>query len=489
MKHLKTELLIIGGGINGIATARMAADNGIDCILIEASDICSGTSNASSKLVHGGLRYLEHYDFGLVHEAAIERKRLLENAPQFVKEQRFLFPNCEQNSHGRFMTKMGISLYEILAGKYSLRNHQWVDPEDLAEREPQFLPKDFIGAYEYSDCNMDDAALAVSAALDAQLLGAHIHTYQSAQSLEFEGNLWNCQTQSKTLSDDALRIQANKVLLTLGPWTDKLLKQWGISYPQMLQLSQGAHLYVEKLPIETSFILPVPNTQRYFFVLPWKEGHLIGTTETPITNDSQFPPSIEPQEMGELMYLMSVYFPHLTPKVICTIAGIRPLAIENPHAPHLDNTSSIKTSRQHLFHEVSGNQESPLIAGVGGKWTTQRLFAEEGLSRLGYEIRRKQEERPYPNLSEAPLEDLEEEIFHACKNLFCKTPLDFIRNRSSLYFTEHAGQELWPIILDAFKKFYPKENPQQWLDDYLNYLKNNQHRAFKKFPHNHQGKL
>lgn len=487
MKHLTTELLIIGGGINGIATARMAADNGIDCILIESSDICSGTSNASSKLVHGGLRYLEHYDFGLVHEAAIERKRLLENAPQFVKEQRFLFPNCEQNSHGRFMTKMGISLYEILAGKYSLKNHQWVDPEDMAEREPQFLPNDFIGAYEYSDCNMDDAALAVSAAVDAQLLGAQIHTYQSAESLRFDDNLWNCQTQAKTLSDESLNIQANKVMLTLGPWTDQLLKKWDIPYPQMLQLSQGAHLFVEKLPIETSFILPVPNTERYFFVLPWKEGHLIGTTETAITNESQFPPKIEPQEMGELMYLMSVYFPHLTPKVICTIAGIRPLAIENPQSPQLNNASSIKTSRQHLFHKVSGTHDHPLVAGVGGKWTTQRLFAEEGLSELGYEVRRKQEVRPYPELYETPLEDIEEEVFHACKNLFCKTPLDFIRNRSDLYFTETAGRDLWLLIVNAFKKFYPKENPQQWQDDYLSYLKSNQHVSFKKHALNHQG--
>lgn len=483
MRAIETELLIIGGGINGISTARMAAANDIDCILIEQSDLCSGTSNASSKLIHGGLRYLEQYDFGLVHEAAVERKRLLQNAPHLVKEQRFIFPHCEQNQHGRFATKLGISLYEILAGKYSLEPHQFISEDELHELEPQFLPQESISAYQYSDCNMDDAALAIAAAIDAEDLGATIYNYHKVISLRKEisenttenptenNKAWICTTQDQMSSGEDLEIRAQKVALNLGPWTDYALKQWGIPSPQLVQLSQGAHLFVKRLPISTSFILPVPRSNRYFFILPWKSGHLIGTTETAILTREQIPAKIQPQEIGELLYLVSTYFPHLEPEIICTIAGIRPLAIEDPSSPNLQSTSSIKTSRQHLFHQLGHG----LCAGVGGKWTTHRTFSIEHLQSLGYQIERDLSNRSYPATPLQSDATLEEKIFYSIQHGFCKHPLDFIRNRSDYFWSEDAGSSIWPQVLDQFQKHFPKESPSQWNQDYLNYLKRNQH--------------
>lgn len=485
MKQIKTELLIIGGGINGLATARMAAANGISCLLLEKGDLCSGTSNASSKLVHGGLRYLEHYDFRLVREAAIERGRLLKCAPHLVQENRFLFPNCEQNQHGRFATKMGIWLYEVLAGKFSLHPHRWIKEVELKNREPDFLPQRELGAYEYSDCAMDDAALAISTALDAHNLGAQLMNYQEVIHLNRVSEDWICHTKSHMVTEPDLQVKASKVILALGPWTDLLLKKWAIPSPKLLQLSQGAHLYVQKLPIQTSFILPVPQSQRYFFVLPWKDGHLIGTTETPILNSKQIPPEVEKQEVGELLYLLATYFPNLSPKVISTIVGIRPLALKSPqNTENADEKfdSTVQTSRQHLFHHLHKN----LLVGVGGKWTTQRLFAQDILKQSGYHIHDPLIDRTYPKIRTFPstlaassLDLIKEHILYSCEKTFCKHPLDYIRNRSDLYFSSDGGRALWEVIEGVFKEFYPLEDSRQWYRDYLNYLKINQHQVME----------
>lgn len=478
MPSLTTNLLIVGGGINGLSLARTAAANDIDCILLDKGDFCSGTSNASSKLVHGGLRYLEHYDFKLVQEAVLERKLLLENAPNHVKEQRFFYPNCEQAQHGRFATKIGISLYEILAGASSLKPHQWVESKKLRRQEPEFLPGDQLGTYEYSDCSMDDAALALSTMVDASDLGAQFHNFQKVISIKKVDNIWQVKTRAEHPDLEDLTIEAKEISLNLGPWTDYCLKEWGFSYPQLVLLSQGTHLFVEKLPIETSFILPVPHSERYFFVLPFKEGHLIGTTETPVTLNQLHPPVCQPQENEELTSLMSLYFPNLCIKTINTITGVRPLAIESPLKQKVNPHLSIKTSRQHLFHTIKPG----LHAGVGGKWTTHRIYAIEFLEKMGYQIQNNLSGRQYPiPYSQSSDEfSIEDQVQLSIEKEYCLTPLSFIRQRTGLFFTSHGGLKFYQTISEVFKSHFPKSDEEQWKTEYLAYLKRNNHRIYPK---------
>ncbi|MEO6097214.1 MAG: glycerol-3-phosphate dehydrogenase/oxidase [Fibrobacteria bacterium] len=368
------DLIIIGGGINGAALARLAAFHGLTTALFEAGDFGRGASSNTSKLLHGGLRYLETFDFGLVRDAVRERAQLLSIAPHLVEARRFLFPRTRLGRHWRAGIKAGMTLYDFLAGSRRMDPHRWVDPAELRAKEPHFLPGEECGAYEYSDCVMDDARLVMENLLDAAALGAHIHNYRSFQGVERAGDGLMEVTLADRLTGREAVHRCRKVALALGPWTDQVAR---IAFPgarPQVRLSQGIHLIADGLPSRSCFILPVPPgpegkvSKRYFFIIPWKGRHLIGTTETEVGLFPPEPSVPQDQEIKELLELAMTYFPDWTPDVICTITGVRPLA-RNAKG------STITLSREHEFHRLQENVSS----AVGGKYTTHRTFAAQYL--------------------------------------------------------------------------------------------------------------
>jgi glycerol-3-phosphate dehydrogenase len=368
------DLIIIGGGINGAALARLAAFQGLSTALFEAGDFGRGASTNTSKLLHGGLRYLETFDFGLVRDAVRERAQLLSLAPHLVEARRFLFPRTRLGRHGRAGIKAGLTLYDLLAGSLRMDPHRWVGEKELRLKEPHFLPDEECGAYEYSDCVMDDARLVLENLVDAAALGASIHNYRSFQGVERGGDgIMDVTVLDRLTGREGIH-RGRKVALALGPWTDQVAKAAFPGTAPQVRLSQGIHLIADGLPSQSCFILPVPPgpdgavSKRYFFIVPWKGKHLIGTTETEVGLYPPEPAVPKDGEVAELLGLAKAYFPSWKPDVICTITGLRPLA-------RSAKGSTITLSREHEFHRITEN----VASAVGGKYTTHRTFAEEFL--------------------------------------------------------------------------------------------------------------
>lgn len=370
-KDAPLDLLIVGGGINGASLARLAAFRGLKTALVEAGDFGEGASTATSKLLHGGLRYLETRDFSLVRDAARERGRLLTLAPHLVEERRFLYPETRLGRHGRLGIKAGMLLYDFLAGRLGLRPHRHLSREALRRRVPSLVREGMGGAYEYSDCVMDDARLVLENVLDAAALGAEIRNYQVFTGVEEAGDGEFLEvTVLNRLTGRETALRSRRLAFALGPFTDKVVLSEFSGQGSKVRLSQGIHLVLERLPFTESFILPVPESSRYFFLLPWKRWHLLGTTETVL--DPRRPEEAGPREaeVEELLGLFRLYFPELEPKPVCTFTGIRPLAQAGGKAKE-----TARVSREHAFHRLHDR----VFAAVGGKYTTHRSLAADYL--------------------------------------------------------------------------------------------------------------
>lgn len=523
---MEYDLIIIGGGINGAALARLAAFQGLSTALFEAGDFGRGASTNTSKLLHGGLRYLETFDFGLVRDAVRERAQLLSLAPHLVEARRFLFPRTRLGRHGRSGIKAGMTLYDLLAGKLRMDPHRWVGKKELRSREPHFLPDEECGAYEYSDCVMDDARLVMENLVDAAALGASIHNYQAFQGVERAGDGVMEVTVLDRLSGRETVHRGRKVALALGPWTDQVAKSAFPGTAPQVRLSQGIHLIADGLPSQSCFILPVPRgpdgsaSKRYFFIVPWKGKHLIGTTESEVGLYPPDPAVPKEQEVAELLGLAAVYFPSWKPDVICTITGLRPLA-------RSAKGSTITLSREHEFHRLREN----VASAVGGKYTTHRTFADQFL-RFVLEDGRELKDikrRPLPGawadegerkairdalraygfiddtVAEtwmrrygkralelagyvAAATDRKErlagpyglllgEVGFSAEREWARTAEDFFRRRTDAYFTRGAGCENRPRVEAVFAERNPGLAALGYDADYGLFLTNNRHVA------------
>jgi glycerol-3-phosphate dehydrogenase len=518
---LNYDLIIAGGGINGAALARLAAFQGLSVALFESGDFGQGASTNTSKLLHGGLRYLETFDFALVRDAVRERAQLLGIAPHLVEARRFLFPKTRLGRHARPGIKAGLILYDFLAGRLRISPHRWVPPSELTRLEPHFLPDEACGAYEYSDCVMDDARLVLENLVDARALGAEIHNYQAFQGAERAGDGLMEVTVLDRLTGKEIVHRGKRVALALGPWTDKVNKGAFPEAKPQVRLSQGIHLIADGLPSHSCFILPVPHSRRYFFVVPWKGKHLIGTTETEVGDYPPEPALPQEQEIKELLGLTRTYFPGQTPEIICTITGLRPLA-------RAKRGSTITLSREHEFHRI----EEGIFSAVGGKYTTHRTFAAQFLKFIlgGREGIKDIKARPLPGawadeaargaleakLRAYPFADdavrvtwmrrygmrsielaeytaampggaerlpgpepiLLSEVRFACEREWARTPADFYRRRTDLYFTRDGGTESLERVRSVFLERNPSSEKTLGSDfDYLDFLKRNRHRA------------
>ncbi|MEH6386606.1 glycerol-3-phosphate dehydrogenase [Pseudomonas profundi] len=364
------DLVVIGGGINGVGIANDAAGRGLSVLLCEQHDLAAHTSSASSKLIHGGLRYLEHFEFRLVHEALGEREVLLRKAPHIIWPLRFVLPH-RSHLRPRWMLRAGLFLYDHLGARTTLPGSTALR---LDARGP--LQSRFTHAFEYSDCWADDARLVVLNAIQARALGADIRTRTRCVSARREGGLWQVKLQNAGGISEL--VQARTLVNASGPWAAEVIEQVvaGRS-PHGVRLVQGSHIVVPQLhPGPQSYILQNED-QRIVFVIPYEQHFsLIGTTDLDYQGD---PADISPTP-GEERYLLDVVNAHFKRQLTLQdihhrYAGVRPLLDDED-----DNPSAV--TRDYTLTVDAPENEPPLLSVFGGKLTTYRRLAEAALEKL-----------------------------------------------------------------------------------------------------------
>jgi glycerol-3-phosphate dehydrogenase len=358
------DLLVVGGGINGAAIARDAVGRGLSVLLVEKDDLASHTSSASSKLIHGGLRYLEQYDFRLVRESLAEREILLRTAPHLVRPLRFVLPDP---AGGRpwWMIRMGLRLYDLLAGRSSLGWSKGVKADDpiAAALRPGFR------LATYWDAWVDDSRLVVLNALDATERGAEIATRTELLAAAPDGDGWTADLSG------GRRVTARMIVNAAGPWVAELLEQrLGQTGRDKVRLVKGSHILVPRLwEGEQAYILQQEDG-RVVFALPFGEHSLLGTTDVPI--ESGEAPEASADEIAYLCAAANLYFRAQTSPadVVWAYSGVRSL--------HDDGSAQAKDISRD-YHLAVAREGPPLLSVFGGKITTARALASEALDRLG----------------------------------------------------------------------------------------------------------
>lgn len=366
------DLLVIGGGITGAGIARDAARRGLRVALVEMCDLAYGTSSRSSKLVHGGLRYLEQYEFSLVFESVSERKILQDIAPHLVSPLGFLFPVYEGQRHHLWVISAGMWLYDALSLFRSPKVHRTLGPKALKAAEPALRQEALKGAPLYYDCATDDARLTLENAICAAQAGAVVCTWTKVTRLmeDGAGRAVGAVLRDE-LSGQERSVRAHTVINATGPWTDET-RSMGGEAAQVLRPTKGVHIVVNRrlLPLHHAVVCFHPDDGRVLFAVPWGERTYVGTTDTDYGGD----PGDVHATLSDVDYLLqaaSAYFPNYPLQrqdVISTWAGVRPLV-----APPQPGGGASQVSREHqVLVESNG-----MITIAGGKLTTYRKMAAE----------------------------------------------------------------------------------------------------------------
>lgn len=363
------DVIVVGGGATGLGTALDAASRGFKTLLLEQVDFAKGTSSRSTKLVHGGVRYLAQGDISLVREALHERGLLVKNAAHLVKNESFIIPNYEWWT-GAYYT-IGLTLYDLLAGKLSLGRSKHISKTDTEKRLPGIQQKGLRGGVVYHDGQFDDSRLAINLAQTCLEQGAIVLNYfQVVDLVKTNGRISG--VIAKDMEEGTLyRLKGKVVINATGVFVDELLQKDEPHKKALVRSSQGIHIVVDKsfMPGDDAVMIPKTDDGRVLFVVPWHGKLLIGTTDTPLNEHSLEPVALE-EEIGFVMRNASKYLtkPLSRKDVRSIFAGLRPLA-----APQDGSTTTKEISRSHkLITSTSG-----LITVIGGKWTTYRKMAED----------------------------------------------------------------------------------------------------------------
>jgi glycerol-3-phosphate dehydrogenase len=360
------DLLVLGGGITGAGVALDAATRGLRVALIDKGDFASGTSSASSKLVHGGLRYLERADFGLVFEALQERRRLLQNAPHLVRPLRFVIPYFAGARVQPWKWRLGLTLYDGLAGRHNLHRSRPRSATALAREFPRLRPGGLGGGADYWDAQMDDARLCIEVVKTAASHGAVVANYVEAAAFEFSGRTIAGVTACDRVGGGTFSIRASQIVNATGPWVDAVRRLAGETDAPLLQPTKGVHIIVPSLGLTAAFLLLHPTDGRVLFVIPWMQKTLIGTTDT-VADGPADSLMVEPAEIRYLLDAFNHFF--LTPlrpaDVMGSFAGLRPLIHARQGEP------SARSREFRLLSSPTG-----LLSIAGGKYTTYRAMAE-----------------------------------------------------------------------------------------------------------------
>ena len=365
------DVVVVGGGVNGTGIAMDAAGRGLKVLLCEMNDLASATSSRSSKLIHGGLRYLEHYEFRLVRQALAERESLLANAPHIMWPLRFRLPH-QPHLRPAWMIRAGLFLYDHLAKRERLPGSRSVTftPDDP-------LKPEITRGFEYSDGWVDDARLVVLTARKAEELGATVLTRTRCVRAERGPDAWQV-TLLDSRTGDSRVVRSKALVNAAGPWVSSLFDSTlGQQAPRLIRMVKGSHIVVPRLNRDSEAYILQNEDQRIVFVIPYEDDFsLVGTTDV----DYQGNPSeatISDEETRYLLKIVNRYFRHqLTPKdVVWSYSGVRPLMDD-------EEESAQKASRDYSFEVDAPKGTTPLLSVFGGKLTTFRKLSEAATDKL-----------------------------------------------------------------------------------------------------------
>lgn len=369
------DIVIIGGGATGLGIAVDAASRGFKTLLLEKYDFAKATSSRSTKLVHGGVRYLANGDIKLVYSALHERGLIFQNAPHLARIQSFIIPCYSFFSKWKFL--IGLKMYDWMAGKYRIGNSKFLSNAQVVSKLHSVKQQGLQGGIIYYDGQFDDARFAINLAQSAHTLGATILNYCDVNAIHKNGEgLVSGISFTDTESSESFQIKAKTVINATGIFVDDILKMESPNHKNLVRPSQGTHIVIDKkfLGKEDALMIPETTDGRVLFGVPWHDHILLGTTDTPLNVHS-----IEPRPLEEeIAFILDTAKNYLNPApqradILSVFAGLRPLA-----APKDSNSTSTKEiSRDHkLISSPSG-----LITITGGKWTTYRKMAEETVNK------------------------------------------------------------------------------------------------------------
>ena len=374
------DILVVGGGITGAGIARDAAMRGFKVALVDKGDFASGTSSKSSKLVHGGVRYLELFEFGLVFEASRERRTLWEIAPDLVRPLPFLFPVYRDARWPAWMVDMGLWMYDGLSLFRNFKRHRMYSNAQIRQMMRGIDTSNIAGGAHYYDAQVDDARLTLESIRAAHGHGAVIANYTQVDGLlKDDGHVIGVQVHD-VQSGRQLTIHAHIVVNATGPWTDTLVQLDEPNSPRRVRPTKGVHILVsrDKVGGESAVAFPAKSDGRLMFVIPWGKFSIIGTTDTDYQDDYDRVYATA-ADVDYVLAAVNHAFPQSTIQksdVISTYAGLRPLVMQQ-------GKSTTKTSREHEIWTT----ESGLVNIAGGKLTTYRAMAQELVDLAAQQLR------------------------------------------------------------------------------------------------------
>jgi glycerol-3-phosphate dehydrogenase len=348
---------IVGGGINGLCCAWRLAELGHRVTLYERGQLMGETSQTSSKLLHGGLRYLENGEFRLVREALRERDAWLGRVPSLAWPLQLTYPIYSDARRSRWTVGLGLFAYDRIAGRTNLPRATWISAKELVLQDPRLNASGLIGGWRFWDGQMDDHALGLWVARRAREAGCTFHENAVVTRVRPNGSL---------LVDGHERTH-ERLINAAGPWACQLLERSGLSAPVAIDPVRGSHLVLSD-PTAHAYLVEVPKERRMAFILPWKGGTLVGTTE--VRQHLDHPITCDDREIAYLSSLYKHYLPNAPLRITGTFAGVRPLILsaEDPG----------RATREYAFH-----RDGQLLTVIGGKWTTAYALANHVAQTLG----------------------------------------------------------------------------------------------------------
>lgn len=370
------DLLIIGGGVNGAGIARDAAGRGLNVALVEQDDLASATSSASTKLIHGGLRYLEFFEFRLVRQALMERERLLAIAPHIIRPMEFILPHVA-GLRPRWQIRTGLFLYDHIGGRKKLPASRAVRLDNVGT-----LKSALQHGFSYADCWVDDSRLVVLNAMDAAARGAAIHTRMKFWSAAVEGDRWRARCED-VATGKPHEFLARAIVNAAGPWVERVLQGFSDARVEaQVRLVKGSHLVAPQLYAGAhAYMLQNPDG-RIVFTIPYEQRFtLIGTTDVPYEGEPD-DVAISAEEIQYLCATVNRYFRRqISPaEVRWTYAGVRPLSDD-------DESSASKVTRDYRLELTASGAGPVVLSAFGGKITTYRKLAEAALEKLQPHLR------------------------------------------------------------------------------------------------------
>lgn len=383
------DVIIIGGGVNGVGIAREASLQGYRALLLEQDDLCSGVSAWSGRLAHGGLRYLEHFDFALVRESLLERERLVKNAPHLAKHVPWIMPVYKHNKRGGQLVRLGMILFDILSFDKSAPHHRYLSKKKVLEKFPSIETNGLKGGFYYWDGQIELAErLCVEIALDAMANGAIIRTHSRVEQPIFSGSRVTGVEYKDVITGETYTAHAPVVYNVAGPWIDRVFSKSADlpGQPRLNGGTKGSHLIVDAFPGAPKEVVyyETRTDGRLILVIPWLGKYMLGTTDIRWETD----PGDARCDIGELEYLLSevnalIPQANLTfDDVLYTYSGVRPL----PYEPEKDES---RVTRTHILFDHKEHGAEGLVSIVGGKLTTFRQLSEDVVTDLNKRLKRK----------------------------------------------------------------------------------------------------